>query len=111
MSNLLRLYITGCSLASQHATVNLRRLCANELAGTYDFEIIDILEYPELAEADKILATPTLVRRFPAPSRKVIGDLSQTDKVLFGLGFDPINPVQPVLSEPKRGVSKEDVGK
>ena len=111
MSGMLRLYITGCSLASQHATINLRRLCENELAGAYDFEIIDILENPELAEQDKILATPTLVRRFPAPSRKVIGDLSQTDKVLFGLGFDPIKLAQRMESVLKKGVSEEDVGK
>jgi circadian clock protein KaiB len=92
MKCILRLYITGCSLASQHAVVNLRLLCQDELLGLCEFEIIDILENPEIAEQEKILATPTLVKRFPAPVRKVIGDLSQRDKVLFGLGLDIRKP-------------------
>ncbi len=109
MTMTLRLYITGCSLSSQHAVVNLQRLCEKELAGLYAIEIIDILENPELAEQDKILATPTLVRQFPAPSRKVIGDLSQTDKVMFGLGFESVHPVQPAKSGPTRGDREEGV--
>lgn len=84
----LRLYITGRSLASQHAVINIRQLCKEYLPDMCDIEIIDILENPEIAETEKILATPTLVKRSPAPVRKVIGDLSQKEKVLFGLGLD-----------------------
>lgn len=84
----LRLYITGCSLSSQHAVINLQKLCEEELCGLCEYEIIDILENPEIAEEEKILATPTLVKRYPAPVRKIIGDLSQRNRVLFGLGLD-----------------------
>ena len=84
----LRLYITGKTLASQHAVANLGLLCQGELAGLCDVEIIDILENPQMAEEEKILATPTLVKRTPAPVRKVIGDLSRADKVLMGLGLE-----------------------
>ncbi|MEI6560319.1 MAG: circadian clock KaiB family protein [Rhodospirillaceae bacterium] len=83
----LRLYITGGSLVSQHAVVNLHRFCEDEQC---DYEIIDVLKNPELAEQEKILATPTLVRRFPAPVRKVIGDLSQRDRVVLGLGLETL---------------------
>ncbi len=84
----LRLYITGTTLASRHAVTNLGLLCQGELAGLCDVDIIDILENPQLAEEEKILATPTLVKRTPAPIRKVIGDLSRSDKVLMGLGLE-----------------------
>ena len=88
MKYALRLYITGNTLASQHAVNNLGLLCCDELNGLCDVEIIDILENPQLAEEEKILATPTLVKRIPAPVRKVIGDLSHRNKVLLGLGLD-----------------------
>lgn len=88
MKYTLRLYITGSTLASQHAVANLAVLCREDLGGQCDVEIIDILENPQLAEEEKILATPTLVKRAPAPVRKIIGDLSQRDKVLLGLGLD-----------------------
>ncbi len=88
MKYTLRLYITGNTLASQHAVNNLGLLCNDELNGLCDVEIIDILENPQLAEEEKILATPTLVKRIPAPVRKVIGDLSHRNKVLLGLGLD-----------------------
>ena len=88
MKYLLRLYITGNTLASQHAVSNLGLLCQAELNGLCDVEIIDILENPQLAEEEKILATPTLVKRNPAPVRKVIGDLSHRTRVLFGLGLE-----------------------
>ncbi len=88
MKYLLRLYITGNTLASQHAVTNLGLLCQEELKGLCDVEIIDILERPDLAEKEKILATPTLVKRRPAPTRKVIGDLSHRRKVLLGLGLE-----------------------
>ena len=67
------------------AISNLRRICEKELEGQYDLEIIDVLQYPDLAEDEKILATPTLIKSLPLPLRRVIGDLSDTDKVLLGL--------------------------
>lgn len=67
------------------AIANLRRICEQELGGQYQLEIIDVLEHPELAEEDKILATPTLIKQLPPPLRKVIGDLSDKEKVLLGL--------------------------
>ena len=90
MKYLLRLYITGNTLASQHAVSNLGLLCQVELNGLCNVEIIDILENPQLAEEEKILATPTLVKRSPAPVRKVIGDLSHRGKVLMGLGLESL---------------------
>jgi circadian clock protein KaiB len=84
----LILFITGRSLASQHAVTNLYRLCEGDLSGVCEYEVIDILENPEIAEREKILATPTLVKMSPGPVRKIIGDLSQRGKVLFGLGLD-----------------------
>ncbi len=111
MKCVLRLYITGCSLASQHAVMNLRLLCQEELQNMCEIEIIDILENPEIAEQEKILATPTLVKRFPAPVRKVIGDLSQREKVLFGLGLDLRKPGRTYDSKPPGRVSEEDAGR
>jgi circadian clock protein KaiB len=68
---------------------NLRRICEQELAGQYALEIIDVLENPQLAEDEKILATPTLIKQLPPPLRRVIGDLSDTEKVLLGLEVRP----------------------
>jgi circadian clock protein KaiB len=82
---LLKLYITGQSPRAALAIANLRRLCKEELDGCYEIEIIDVLEHPELAETDRILATPTLIKQLPPPLRRVIGDLSNRDKVLLGL--------------------------
>jgi circadian clock protein KaiB len=81
----LRLYVAGQSPKSVHALANLRRLCEAHLAGRYEIEIIDLVERPALAKGDDILAIPTLVRRLPAPSRRIIGDLSNTARVLAGL--------------------------
>jgi len=67
------------------ATANLKRLCEDHLAGAYAIEVIDLLENPQLAEGDQILAIPTLIRSLPAPLKRVIGDLSNTEKVLVGL--------------------------
>jgi circadian clock protein KaiB len=67
------------------AIANLRRICEQELGGQYQLEIIDVLEHPDLAEEDKVLATPTLIKQLPPPLRKVIGDLSDKEKVLLGL--------------------------
>lgn len=86
---LLRLFVTGESLRSSTAIANLRRICEEELAGLYDLEIIDVLESPELAEDARILATPTLIKSLPPPLRRVIGDLSDKEKVLLGLEVKP----------------------
>lgn len=88
---LLKLYITGRSPRAELAIANLRRLCTEELAGCYEIEIIDVLEHPQLAEDDRILATPTLIKQLPPPLRRVIGDLSNRDKVLLGLDVRPRN--------------------
>jgi circadian clock protein KaiB len=85
----LRLYIAGKSPRSLHALANLRRLCEDHLAGHYEIEIIDLVERPSLAQGDDILAIPTLVRRLPKPERRVIGDLSDTQRVLAGLQLQP----------------------
>ncbi len=82
---LLRLYITGNSIRSQRAIANLFRICREELSDQYKVEIIDVLEQPHLAEAEKILVTPTLIKQLPPPLQRLIGDLSNKDKVLLGL--------------------------
>ncbi len=89
MKFVLRLYITGCTAFSQRAITNLRQICETELKGQYEIEVIDVLEHPKLAESEKIIATPTLVRRLPEPVRKIIGDLSDHEKVLLGLDLMP----------------------
>jgi circadian clock protein KaiB len=81
----LKLYVTGASARTKVAVDNLKRICEQDLHGLYDLEIIDVLENPQLAEDDKILATPTLIKQLPPPLRRVIGDLSDKEKVLFGL--------------------------
>ena len=81
----LRLYIAGKTPRAVAAFENLRRICEEHLAGRYEIEVIDLLENPQLAKGDQIIALPTLVRRLPVPMRKIIGDLSNTEKVLVGL--------------------------
>lgn len=81
----LRLYVAGESPKSLQAFANLKLLCETHLEHPYEIEIIDLLQNPALARGDEILAIPTLVRRLPAPMRKIIGDLSDTDRVLLGL--------------------------
>ncbi len=82
---ILKLYITGQTANSQRALINLENVLNNELKGLYTLKVIDVLENPKLAEEDKILATPTLARILPPPVRKIIGDLSDKEKVLLGL--------------------------
>ena len=84
----LELYVVGDSVRSQTAIANLRRILATSLAGQFDLQIIDVLEQPEAAEASNIVATPTLIRRQPPPERRLLGDLSETDLVVRGLGVD-----------------------
>jgi circadian clock protein KaiB len=81
----LRLYVAGQTRKSTAAVANLRRLCEEHLPGQYQIEVIDLVEHPHLAEGDQILAIPTLVRKLPNPIRKIIGDLSNLDRVLVGL--------------------------
>ena len=81
--------MTGASPRTSAAIANLRRICEEELVGQYDLEIIDVLEFPELAEDERILATPTLIKSLPPPLRRVIGDLSNKEKVLLGLEVLP----------------------
>jgi circadian clock protein KaiB len=85
----LRLYVAGQSPRSLRAFENLKALCETHLAGRCDIEIIDLLENPALARSDQILAVPTLVRKLPEPVRKIIGDLSNTERVLVGLDLRP----------------------
>lgn len=85
----LRLYVAGKTPNSVRALQNLRDICESELEGRYDIEVIDLLETPERAAADQILAVPTLVRRAPLPMRRIIGDLSVTERVLTGLDLRP----------------------
>jgi circadian clock protein KaiB len=81
----LRLYVAGQTPKSIAAFANLKRICEEHLAGEYSIEVIDLLKDPTLASGDQILAIPTLVRKLPQPIRKIIGDLSDTDRVLVGL--------------------------
>ena len=81
----LRLYIAGQTARSIAAIANLKRICAGHLDGQYAIEVVDLLERPELARRDDILAIPTLVRQLPPPVKKIIGDLSNEDRVLVGL--------------------------
>jgi circadian clock protein KaiB len=85
----LRLYIAGQSAKSMQAIANLKALCDAQLAGRYDLEIIDLIEFPHLARVDDILAIPTLVLRQPLPERKIVGDLSNRERVLTGLRIQP----------------------
>ena len=85
----LRLYVAGQTDKSIRAIKNLNRICAEHLEGRYTIEVIDLLERPQLAEGDQILAIPTLVRRLPEPIKKIIGDLSNAESVLVGLDIRP----------------------
>lgn len=85
----LRLYVAGQSPKSLTAFANLIRLCEEHLPSRYDVEVVDLLENPQLAAGDEIIAIPTVVRRLPAPMRKIIGDLSDVDRVLVGLQLRP----------------------
>src|SRR5205809_1580932 len=85
----LRLYIAGRSARAEAALHNLEVLCEEHLAGRYEIEVIDLLKHPQLARGDQIVAVPTLVRRLPQPITRIIGDLSNADRVLVGLDLRP----------------------
>jgi circadian clock protein KaiB len=90
----LRLYVAGKTPKSVTALNNLRKYCEQHLKGLYRIEVIDLLKTPQLAEGDQIFAIPTLVRKVPEPIRKIIGDLSNEEKVLVGLNIRPVKAMQ-----------------
>ena len=92
MTYLLKLFVTGKTPRAELAIDNIKRICEAELKGQYQLEIIDVLENPEAAETERILATPTLIKELPPPLRRVIGDLTDKEKVLFGLAVVPAPP-------------------
>jgi circadian clock protein KaiB len=85
----LRLYVAGQTPKAIRAFTNLRKICEEHLEGRYSIEVIDLLKDPQLGRGDQILALPTLVRRLPQPIKKIIGDLSNTERVLVGLDLRP----------------------
>ena len=85
----LRLYVTGQTPKSLTAFSNLNKICEDHLKGRYSIEVVDLVEQPQLSKGDQILALPTLVRKLPQPMRKIIGDLSDTERVLVGLDLRP----------------------
>ncbi|MGC1107886.1 MAG: circadian clock protein KaiB [Candidatus Acidiferrales bacterium] len=87
----LRLYVAGQTPKSLTALSNLKRICDDHLKGRYRIEVIDLIKNPQLAQGDQILAIPTLVKQLPVPVRKIIGDLSNTERVLVGLDITNIN--------------------
>src|SRR5512146_2520598 len=91
----LRLYVAGQTPNSLRAFANLKKICEEHLAGQYRIEIIDLLVNPQLAKGDQILAVPTLVRKLPEPVRKIIRDLSNTERVLVGLDLRPV--IEPAM--------------
>lgn len=87
----LRLYVTGATTRSIRAIANLRRICDEHLAGQYDLEVIDLYQQPQLAEGAQIVAVPTLIKHLPMPLRRIIGDMSDTARVLVGLDVRPVS--------------------
>jgi circadian clock protein KaiB len=85
----LRLFVTGATPRSSRAIQNIRAICEDHLQGRYDLEVVDIYQHPEHAQAEQIVVTPTLVKQTPLPVRKLIGDLSDTARVLAGLDIEP----------------------
>jgi len=90
----LRLYVAGQTARSLTAIANLQRICEQHLEGRYRIEVIDLLERPQLARGDQILALPTLVRKLPEPIRRLVGDLSDTERALVGLDLRPRSSVK-----------------
>jgi circadian clock protein KaiB len=81
----LRLFVSGSTPRSVRAIQNIRAICEHQLCGRYELEVVDLYQHPEFAKPEQIIATPTLVRKLPLPIRKIIGDLSDTERVLIGL--------------------------
>jgi circadian clock protein KaiB len=96
----LRLFVTGMTPRSARAIQNIRAICEDNLQGRYDLEVVDIYQHPEHVKAEQIVVTPTLVKRSPLPVRKLIGDLSDTERVLVGLDIAPYRlPAKPLKNE------------
>jgi len=93
----LRLYVAGQTAKSLTAFSNLKKVCEEHLAGKYKIEVVDLLVNPQLARGDQIVAIPTLVRKLPEPIRKIIGDLSNTERVLVGLQLRPTGAAKDVI--------------
>ena len=87
----LRLYVTGMTPKSTQAIANVQKLCEQHLAGRYELKVIDIYQQPQLAKGDQIIATPTLIKKLPLPLRKLIGDMSDTERFLVGIDLKPKN--------------------
>lgn len=102
----LRLYVAGQTPNALAAFANLKKICEEHLAGKYRIEVVDLLENPKLARGDQILAVPTLVRKLPEPVKKIIGDLSNTERVLVGLDLRPVGGRR--QSEPINGKEMDD---
>ena len=97
-----RLYVAGHTPKSTAALANLKKICEEHLRGRYQIEVMDVMENPQLARNDQIIAIPTLVRRLPQPLRKIIGDLSNTERVLWGLDLAPAGGQTGVANAPAR---------
>jgi circadian clock protein KaiB len=89
---LLRLYVCGSTLRSSHAIANVKRICEEHLGGRYHLEIVDLYQQPELAMGQQILAAPTLIKAHPAPLRRIIGDMSKTQRLLAALNLQARDP-------------------
>ena len=87
----LRLYVTGMTPKSTRAIVNVRKLCEKYLEGRYELDVIDIYQQPKLAKGEQIIATPTLIKKLPLPLRRLIGDMSDTERFLVGIDLKPKN--------------------
>ena len=87
----LRLYVTGMTPKSTRAIANVRKLCEKHLTGRYELEVIDIYQQPQLAKGEQIIATPTLIKKLPLPLRRLIGDMSDTERFLVGIDLNPKN--------------------
>ena len=88
----LRLFVTGSTARSARAIANMRKICEENLHGRYDLEVVDVYEHPDATRELQIIATPTLVKILPEPLRRIIGDLSDREKVLAGLNLTPLKP-------------------
>ena len=87
----LRLYVTGMTPKSTQAIANVKKLCKEHLAGRYELKVIDIYQQPKLLQGEQIIATPTLIKKLPLPLRKLIGDMSDTERFLVGIDLKPKN--------------------
>lgn len=85
----LRLYVTGATPKSRRAISNIKEICEEHLKGRYELQVIDLYQYPKLAKGEQIIALPTLIKKLPLPIRTLVGELSDTEKVLFGLDIKP----------------------